>query len=72
MSANDKKSEVFSYLKKVIREFLTRSHDISLNKGVLNTSRICINAIVCMFESPRTHDRVNRLCVLRSFHDLLG
>jgi len=35
MSAKDKKSEVFSYLKKVKRGFLARSHTISLNKGLL-------------------------------------
>jgi len=34
MSAKDKKSEVFSYLKKVKGEFRARSHTIPLNKGL--------------------------------------
>jgi len=38
ISAKDKKSEVFSHFKKVKCEFLARSHTISLNKGLLNTS----------------------------------
>jgi len=38
MSAKDKKSEVFSCFKNVKGEFVTRSHTISLNKGLLNTS----------------------------------
>jgi len=38
MSAKDKNSEVFSYLKKSKVKFLARSHTISLNKRLLNTS----------------------------------
>jgi len=38
MSAKDKKSEVFSYLKKVKCEFIARSHTLYSNKGLLNTS----------------------------------
>jgi len=38
MSAKDKKSEVFSYFKKVKCEFLARSHAFYSNKGLLNTS----------------------------------
>jgi len=38
ISAKDKKSEVFSYFMKVKCEFLARSHTVSLNKGLLNTS----------------------------------
>jgi len=42
MSAKDKKSEVFSYFKKVKCEFLARGHTISLNKGLLNiSSHLC-------------------------------
>jgi len=41
-NANDKKSDVFSYLKKVQREFITRSHIISLNKRLSNiSSHLC-------------------------------
>jgi len=38
MSAKDKKSDVFSYFKRVKCEFPARRHTISLNKGLLNTS----------------------------------
>jgi len=38
MSAKDPKSEVFSYFKKAKGDFLARSHVISSNKGLLNTS----------------------------------
>jgi len=38
MSVKDKKSEVFSYFKKVKSTFIAESHTISLNKGLLNTS----------------------------------
>jgi len=38
MSAKDKKADVFSYFKKVKGDFRARSHTISLNKGILNTS----------------------------------
>jgi len=38
VSAKDKKSELFSYFKKVKRECLARSHTIPLNKRLLNTS----------------------------------
>jgi len=42
MSTKDKTSEVFSYLKKVTCEFLARSHTVSLNNGLSNTSsRLC-------------------------------
>jgi len=39
MSAKDKKSEVFSCFKKS-GEFIARSHTISVNKGLLNTSSL--------------------------------
>jgi len=50
MSANDKKSEVFSYVNWVKCEFLAKSHTASLNKGFQTNLRICVNANVCVFE----------------------
>ena len=43
---------------------------ISLNKDFEHIFAICVDANVCMFE--RTHERGNRLCVLRSLHGLSG
>ena len=37
MSVKDKKSELFSYLKKAKGEFFAGSHIISSNKGIFNT-----------------------------------
>jgi len=38
MSAKDKNAEVFSYFTSVRCEIRARSHTISFNKGLLNTS----------------------------------
>jgi len=47
MSAKDKKSEIFSYFNKGKCEFPSRSHTISLNKGLLNThshfANVCVS-----------------------------
>jgi len=42
MSAKDKKSEIFNYVKNVKCGFLASSYTISLNKGLLDTlSHLC-------------------------------
>ena len=52
--------------KKLNVNFLAKSHTTSLNKGLSNTSwHLCY---VCMLES--THERGNRVCVLRSLDGL--
>ena len=54
MSAKDKKSEVFSYFKKVKCEFLARKVILFLwTKGFETHIRICVNANVCMLERTR-------------------
>ena len=63
MNEKDRKSEVFSYFKKAIRECPARSHITSSNKWLLNTYyHLCAN--VWMLE--RTHsERGNRLYMCR-------
>jgi len=66
MSAKYQQSEAFSYFKKVKCGFLARSHTISLNKGLLNTSsHLC--SCKCVLVGKNTW-----LCVLRSLYDLPG
>jgi len=49
--------------------FFARSHTVSVNKGLTHL-RICVNANVCII--GRTHERGNRLRVLRSLPGLPG
>jgi len=68
MSANDKKSEVFSYFKEVKCEFIVRSHTISMNIGLLNTSsHLCQCKSVCVWKNKRVF-----FCDLRSLHGFPG
>jgi len=53
-SANDNKSDVFSYLKKIKCELLLEVILFLCTKGFQTHFRICVNADVCVFE--RTHE----------------
>jgi len=68
MSTKDKKSEVFSYLKKSKVNFWVEVILFLWTKGFQTHLRICVNENVCVFE--RTHE--SRLCVLRSLPGLPG
>ena len=65
MSANDKKSEVFSFFKEVKCECLVRSHTISMNIGLLKTSsHLCQCKSVYVWKNTRVFFVICALCMV--------